>query len=162
MQNERIAAIGRQLDAIDALLQKEDAVLGRRVESISGWSTSEQLDHALKVKASILARIATPVRVEKPLQFIAKVIMFFGWIPRGKGRSPELLVGVPATREQLRTALLGVREQLGNLSQEQASNREPMVPHPLFGGLNAPQALRFAEVHTNHHLKIVREILAEG
>jgi hypothetical protein len=40
-----------------------------------------------------------------------------------------------------------------------ADARGPIVPHPRFGGLRPAQALRFAAVHMDHHLRIIADIV---
>ena len=37
---------------------------------------------------------------------------------------------------------------------------ELKIPHQLLGPLDAPEWLRFARVHTEHHLAIVDELLS--
>jgi len=131
---------------------------------LSHWSPSEHLDHSVKVLSSIVGRLlqldAEPGR---RLSFLGNLILLFRWIPRGRGRSPRRLRGTRATREELCAALDVLASQLEQL---EASHLEPrrgrVVPHPRFGGLTPPQALRFAAIHTHHHLKIVADLLRQG
>mgnify|MGYP000070305931 CR=1 FL=1 len=82
-----------------------------------------------------------------------------GFIPRGRAESPQNVrpPEIILTDDILRQ-LLEVRkniEKLQNLDDNANFN------HPVFGMLNKSQTIRFLEVHTNHHLKIVADILEQ-
>ncbi len=128
---------------------------------LSQWTPSEHVDHSVKVMSTIVGRLLD-LNAERgrPFSFIGRLILLFGWIPRGKGKSPARLRGARATREELSTALDGLAAQLARLDATcLATSRGPIVPHPLFGSLTPPQAVRFAAIHTKHHLKIVADLL---
>jgi hypothetical protein len=131
---------------------------------LSRWSPSEHIDHSVKVMSSIVRRLlqadADPGR---PLSAVGRLILLFGWIPRGRGKSPERLRGARTTREELAAALDALASQLARLEASHlALARGPVVPHPRFGGMTPPQAVRFAAIHTKHHLKIVADLLRQG
>jgi hypothetical protein len=124
----------------------------------SSWSVAEHFDHTIKVAHSVLSELAHPRRPppSRPLNLIGKVILVIGWIPRGRGRSPEKLRGGAVTMDELRerlTALEAVIEEVAGKTVPRS--RVPLIPHPYFGGLTYAQALRFVAIHNHHHLKIV-------
>ena len=127
----------------------------------SQWSPCEHVDHSVKVMSSVITRLLD-LNAERgrPFNFIGRLILLFGWIPRGRGRAPTRLRGARATREELSAALDALAAQLSRLETAHLEpNRGPIVPHPVFGGLTPPQAVRFAAIHTKHHLKIVSDLL---
>jgi len=131
---------------------------------VSQWSPCEHVDHSVKVMSSIVGRLLD-LNAERgrPFSFIGRLILLFGWIPRGRGKSPKRLVGARRTREELSAALDALASQLAQLDTAHlAPARGPIVPHPLFGSLTPPQAVRFAAIHTKHHLKIVADLLRRG
>ena len=155
-QLERLEEI---LAEVTSILAEDEAALAASRPEISGWSIAEQLDHVLKVNSSVLTRIAEkPLALDKPINMIGRVVLAVGWIPRGKGRSPKSLRGVVATRNDLIAATARLRAQIDAVSNDLIARRDPVVPHPFFGGLTAEQALRFIVVHSAHHMKIVRDI----
>lgn len=131
---------------------------------VSQWTPSEHVDHSVKVMSSIVGRLLDPgAERGRPLRAIGRLILLIGWIPRGRGKSPTRLRGARATREELSGALDALASQLARLEASHLSlARGPVVPHPTFGGLNPPQAVRFAAIHTKHHLKIVADLLRRG
>lgn len=131
---------------------------------ISGWTPAEHVDHSVKVATSIVNRLLDLTAERgKPFKFVGRLILLLGWIPRGKGRSPERLRAVQCSREELTAAIDALEVQLAKLGASHLdAKRGGVVPHPLFGGLNPMQALRFTTVHTRHHLKIVRDVLRQA
>jgi hypothetical protein len=131
---------------------------------VSQWTPSEHVDHSVKVMSSIVNRLLDPgAERGRPLSAIGRLILILGWIPRGRGQSPKRLRGARASREELSGALDALAAQLAQLEASHlALTRGPVVPHPRFGGLTPPQAVRFAAIHTYHHLKIVADLLRQG
>ena len=129
--------------------------------AVSGWCPSEHLDHTVKVSASIVNRL---LQLDAPatsgISFLGRIIMTIGRIPRGRGKAPERLRGVRVTSADLNASLTKLEEKLSLLADAHlADKRGPIVPHPRFGGLRPNQALRFAAVHNDHHLRIIDDIL---
>lgn len=149
-----------ELHKIATLLERPDDELSRRRESVSAWSASEHIDHSLKVAASILKVIRDPKEeVAKPFSMIGRIVLAVGYIPRGKGRSPKSLVGTPAKAEELRAASADVNALLASMPPDRWRHQRRIVMHPYFGGLDPARAIRFAVVHTRHHMKIVDDVL---
>jgi hypothetical protein len=82
-----------------------------------------------------------------------------GVIPRGRAQSPRM-VRPPAEfdRELLLQWIGDDRREIEKLDPAGIVASELRVPHQLLGPLDAPQWLRFAVVHTRHHLEIARDI----
>ncbi|HYR29191.1 MAG TPA: DinB family protein [Thermoanaerobaculia bacterium] len=160
--NRSLARIRKQLTAMRALASRTEPEL-LAVAPCSGWSPSEHLDHSIKVTASIVSRLLDldAPRGARGVSAVGRLIMLVGRIPRGRGRSPERLTGTRQTAADLQASLTKLERKLDLLAaQHLEPARGPIVPHPRFGGLTPPHALRFAEIHTDHHLRIIDDILA--
>ncbi|MDN3665264.1 DUF1569 domain-containing protein [Algibacter miyuki] len=124
-------------------------------KSTVGW----QLDHALKVINSVSAQAinSDPGSYKSSFSFMRIALFKLGFFPRGKARAPkavrppEIIVEAEILK-QLQTARTYINK-LEILPENAYFN------HPMFGMLNKKQTLRFLEIHTNHHLKIIRDIL---
>jgi hypothetical protein len=139
------------------------AELSARNERVSTWCLAEQLDHTTKVTASVVDVLgdANAPPLDGGINFLGRLVLLFGWIPRGVGKSPRRLTGTHAAATDLEAALAQLAKAFDELPFDRLrASRTPLVRHPKFGGLTPPQALRFLEVHTRHHLKIVDDILA--
>jgi len=153
-----LARIREQLGRIGTLCG--DARVLDVNERVSGWSPAEHIDHLLKVTKSVLDRLPSEEAAPRGINAIGRVILALGWIPRGKGRSPKGLTATRCTVEELQARLARVNAAVDATDVAAIDkSRTPNVPHPRFGGLTPSQALRFITVHTEHHLKIVRDIL---
>jgi hypothetical protein len=153
------ARIRSQIETMRAIVRSPD--LSARNERVSGWSVAEHVDHMYKVAMSIVRRLADASAEPLPrgVNFLGRLVLLFGWIPRGRGKSPSRLIGTRADGAEIDAALLRLERELDALPPEGLrTSRGKIVPHPLFGALTPPQALRFIVVHTRHHLKIIREI----
>ena len=89
------------------------------------------------------------------------VVLLFGAFPRGRGKAPEGTRPQGTSAAELAERLRRTRERVegleGSMAQLQASRATRK--HFAFGGLNATQWLQFAALHTEHHQKIIREVL---
>lgn len=129
-----------------------------RNEEISHWSVGQQIEHILLTDKEVLQQIIHHFMFNpeegKPTTLFGYLMLFTGYIPRGKGVSPTKTVPKELEERQLYPL------------HKQVEKKKPLIeqslyafPHPYFGMLTIKQWLRFLDVHTNHHLKIIRELL---
>ena len=117
------------------------------------------LDHTLKS----INRIYRALLSSDPNNYrwkanIGRMYVFTtGSIPRGKGKSPASVMPPDHIEtEDLRKQVTEARQIAKKMDTlHPGSNFE----HPNFGQLNKKDAKRFIEIHTNHHLKIIRDII---
>lgn len=153
--------LNAQLEHIDEMARREPDILELSRPAVSGWGVSEHLDHLLKVLQAVSSFII--LAEEKPdgkLNFIGKVVLTTGFIPRGRAQSPKAVRGARANREELQRAVAACRGTLSKIAAPAQRPKYPIFPHPFFGHLTRGQALRFLVVHNQHHFKIIRDILA--
>lgn len=150
-----------QIGRLRALASAPEERLYAAAPQISGWSVAEHVDHLVKVSSAVVGRVREENAPPEPrgISFIGRVILACGWIPRGVGKSPARVHGARATPVELEASLQKLEKSVAAVAPSMIDRRTPIVPHPRFGGLTPAQALRFAVVHNEHHLKIVEEIL---
>jgi len=159
------AELVRQADAALSqaleLTQRTEADLQVRAAPDS-WSVAQHLQHLslaaeYSLKAVRLIASGEGARREGRAEVMARRVLRSGVIPRG-AQAPDPTRPSPdgdpvRTRETLDTC----RTWLGDL--ESADLRNGTVPHPLLGLFDGLEWLRFVDVHTQHHLVQIREIL---
>ncbi len=132
-----------------------------RKDAISKADVAWHLDHMLKTINTLTNSLETsnPSSYESSFNVPRIVALTGGIIPRGRAQSPQSvrppeIILTKDIRTQIAIAIKNI-EKLRDLDSN--SNFD----HPVFGMLNKAQTIRFLEVHTIHHLKIVSDILAE-
>lgn len=135
-------------------------VMNQQSSDISAVPVAWHLDHSLKVIIGVYdsLEISAPQRVGLQLNASRAYMYLTGSIPRGRLQSPSSvlppdIITVQAINEQIETAR--ARMQSWNTLE-----RDLCFEHDVVGKMNTRQTLRFLEIHTEHHLKIIRDILS--
>ena len=120
-----------------------------------GW----HLDHSLKVINGVYLTLKNSNSADYKKEFSGlRLFAFtFGFFPRGKAKSPKrVLPPEIILKEDIRNQLdLAIK----NLETIDSFDDNQFFTHPLFKHLNKKQTIKFLGLHTNHHLKIVKDIL---
>jgi len=130
-------------------------------ENVSHATVGWQLEHLMLVLNNVIATLEKSNPNDytfkyKPIRF---VIMTIGKMPRGKARAPK---SVTPTEVEVRT-LEGLQKQLEmaktSVQKLKKLDRNHFFVHPYFGNMKKNAAIKFLGIHSNHHLKIVKDIL---
>ncbi len=146
-----------ELNKIEHYLIHRDS-LNKEVSKVAvGW----HLDHSLKVINGICdsLQISNPEAYKRKFNIARTFSFTFGFIPRGRAQSPKSVLPPETIKtDDIVSQLAIARDKLDNL---EAMDDKSNFKHPFFDQLNKKQAKRFIEIHTRHHLKIVKDILKE-
>ncbi|WP_418602215.1 DUF1569 domain-containing protein [Hwangdonia sp.] len=155
MSNKKIKYLHALLSEIEQHIPLKDQTNPKVTKSDIGW----QLDHSLKVFNAVCEWTikSNPADYERKFSFWRTVLFPIGYIPRGKVKAPKI-VRPPNVilDEDLKTQLQTAKNHIDALKP---LPEKAYFKHFIFGKLSKKQTLRFLEMHTNHHLKIVRDIL---
>ena len=171
---KHLLTVQKQWNVLFALTGDE-TLFGASDAELSKWSVGEQLSHVVLSLSRMGKYITTAVSDEALGETnsesetrgsgpnkMGRMILTTGFIPRGRGQAPKFVI--PKDRPD-RTKIL---EDLNRAhatwtalvdvgSSIQAS--KTILPHHLLGDFTAAHWVRFAGVHTKHHLKIIFDIL---
>lgn len=147
--------IDNQLNKIKDYIAYRDCL----AENISRVDVAWHLDHSLKVINQIVQTIqnSNPEEFKKDFNMSRKLVFAAGRFPRGRGRAPKSVMppDVISTDEIL--------QQLDNATSDLKSldtlDKNAHFKHGIFGMLDLHLTVRFLEIHTNHHLAIIRDII---
>lgn len=135
---------------------------------ISLWSCKDHFEHLMICNENVLSALETHLQDEpkegKPLNFIGKVILKLGFLPRGVGKAPDFIRPKGKSKEELDQMFHRYQERLCRL-RKRAGEVETSIysfPHYAFGNLTPLEWLRVIEVHNHHHIKIMRDIEKEA
>ena len=155
MNNKRIEILKQLLSRIENNIANKDFKNEQVSTSTIGW----QLDHSLKVitRVSEATIHSNPDTYKYEFKPIRTVLLTLGAFPRGKAKAPKIVLPPEdITTEDLQHQLKNAHESLKILVSLPKTSH---FKHPLFGMLTKKQTIRFLEIHTKHHLKIIRDIL---
>ncbi len=144
-----------QLHDIAYLIQFKDSINTK----VSKVPISWHLDHSLKVIniTHDILRSSNPDVYKKHFSLTRTVSFNLGYIPRGKVNSPTSVL--PPDSIQTKDVLSQLDLARENLQDLDNIDDNANFMHPIFGQLNKKQTKRFLKVHTQHHLKIIADIL---
>jgi hypothetical protein len=93
--------------------------------------------------------------------FRGHLVIRTGFIPRGKGRAPDIAKPSGLELSLVQSGFAEVRDEADALTDLlPAISADPCTrKHHLLGFFTPRQWLRFAHVHSHHHYKIIRDIL---
>jgi hypothetical protein len=78
-------------------------------------------------------------------------------IPRGKAKAPKIVAPkADINKDELQLHLNRTRETIKAL---ELVSKDHFFEHPYFGKLKLKETIRFLEIHTQHHLDIIRDII---
>jgi hypothetical protein len=145
----------KHLLELESAITHADKIAPEISNSTIGW----QIDHTLRVITNVYKALekSDPSQYKPKFSFVRAYIFLRGSIPRGRGKAPKIAVAQEAISvdeiQRLLTLAKSQMQKIGNLPPK------AHFPHPYFGNLKLKPSLRFLEIHTEHHLKIIRDIL---
>ena len=132
--------------------------LEKRNENISSSTVGWQIEHSLLVISSVIEGVkrSDPSQFKWSFRPWKYLIFWRGKIPRGKSKAPKFVVPDTFTAESLQAHIASCRVKVTEL--------ESLAPghyfrHPYFGDTKKKDVIPFLVLHTEHHVKIIRDIL---
>ncbi|MEM7187367.1 MAG: DUF1569 domain-containing protein [Bacteroidota bacterium] len=147
------------MDGYVAEIEEKIAFRDAHSPEVSKADVAWHLDHMLKTVNEICKALeaSDPQKFEGSINLMRTMSLSLNYIPRGRAKSPSV-VRPPEVivTEDLYSQLETAKQQLSTVFE---LDEKAHFKHPVFGTIARGNALRFIEVHTKHHLKIVRDII---
>ena len=123
-------------------------------QSSIGW----HIDHSLMVINGIIDQLkkSNPEQYKWRLNWNRIFIQSINKIPRGKAKAPKVVQPLETATAALLISKLEIAKN--SLVDLETLNANSYFTHPYFGDLNLKNTLWFLNLHTNHHLKIIKDI----
>ncbi|KFC17893.1 DUF1569 domain-containing protein [Epilithonimonas lactis] len=144
-----------QLQKIESLLSKIDVTNEKVSKASVGW----HLEHLLLILNSSLKGLTMTNPKDYNPKFSLKKFVFlnFGMIPRGKIRAPKQFIPLDVPTQESILKLMNLAKE--RLKAVENLPEKSFITHPFLGDFDRKTTLRFLWLHSNHHLKIVDDIL---
>ena len=123
--------------------------------SAVGW----HVQHCIMVINGVTHQLknSDPTQYKYKFNKIRSLIYLFNKIPRGKGKSPSVVN--PAEVASIKDLQNMIELAKVNIEDLKPLPKQSNFMHPHFGMLDLPSTYKFLYIHTNHHLKIIKDIL---
>lgn len=128
---------------------------------ISKNTIAWHIDHSLKVINNVCATTHTsdPTTYNDNFNLLGKVFFTLGFFPRGKAKAPKhVLPPETITKQDLVQQIILAQSNIAKLNN---LDKNAYFIHPLFGNINTKRIPKFLAMHTNHHIKIINDILKQ-
>ena len=139
-------------------LENNIAFYKKQVPTISKSNIGWHIEHSLLTLDRIIEQLSRSNSAEYKwkLNFPKLFVFTTKTIPRGRAESPQSVrPKEEITTDSLTKHLTLTKDKLKELAF--IKPRQYFV-HPYFGHLKLKQAIKFLEIHTRHHLKIITDI----
>ena len=129
---------------------------------ISAANVGWHIEHSLLVFVRIITAMETsdPALYKSSFNIKKMLVYTLNKIPRGKAKAPKI---VQPARDIMPDKLMNNIEA-ASLKIKALANlqKHHHFDHPYFGKLNLKETNKFLAIHTNHHLKIINDIMKKG
>ena len=154
MSSEKLNQV---INSLEAHIKNESVSNSKVSKSNIAW----HIDHSFKVINNVILAVQSsdPTTYKNNFSFLGKVFFTLGFFPRGKAKAPKH-VRPPETisKQDLISQLELAKTNAQTITD---LDRNAYFKHPLFGNVNTPRIYKFLLLHTNHHLKIINDIMVK-
>jgi len=134
-------------------------VKDKRNAKVSTSDVAWQIDHSLKVFNLVSETLlkSNPIDYKSKFNKWRLLLFTIGYFPRGKVKAPKFVRPPEIISIEDLTSQLQLAYQ--NIENLKSADKHAHFKHFIFGVLHKKRTIRFLQLHTNHHLKIIRDIL---
>ncbi len=121
-----------------------------------GW----HIEHSLLVISIVIEQLkkSNPLYYKRKFNFNRLLVFTINNIPRRSAKAPFIVIPKFFDSITLQSHCLNIKIKLKYLEQ---LNQAQYFYHPYLGNLRLNEAIRFLEIHTNHHIKIIDDIISK-
>ena len=129
-----------------------------RNDQVSASNIGWQIEHSLLVISSVIEGVkrSDPSKYKWSFRPFKYLIFWRGKIPRGKSKAPKFVIPDTFTAESLQNHIDSCRAKITEFESVGAGH---YFSHPYFGDTKKKDVIPFLEIHTEHHVKIIKDIL---
>ena len=140
-------------------LEVQIANYSRWNQTISEGNVGWHIVHSCLVVSSVCGAVvkSDASKFIKKFSFKAFLVLLLNSFPRGKAKAPSFTM--PSEELSPTSILKSIQAARASIEALSKANKNQYFTHPIFGDLNTGQTFKFLAVHTNHHLKIIKDIV---
>ena len=152
----------RKPESLVPFIKKLESYLPEKDKRNAEVSTSDvawQIDHSLKVINLVCETLLKSIPKDYKNSFNKWRLLLFtiGYFPRGRVKAPKYVR--PPEIISIEDLNLQIQLVYQNIEKLKSADGHMHFKHFIFGVLHKKRTVRFLQLHTKHHLKIIRDIL---
>ena len=143
------------LNQLEFFIPSSESINLQVSQSTVGW----QIEHSLLTINGIVSALqkSNPKDYNWKFSLMKLIILTTKKIPRGKAKAPKVVVPKGLiNNDDLQEHLSKTRDAIKVLEMV---SKDQFFEHPYFGKLKLKETIRFLEIHTDHHLNIIEDIV---
>jgi hypothetical protein len=127
--------------------------------AISKSSVGWHIEHSILTINLIVEALqkSNPENYKRSFNFYRILVFTMNKIPRGRAKAPKVVQ--PKVDFNIASLKSHLEKGKIKLTELDAIGCEKYFEHPYFGHLRLKPTIKFLEIHTNHHLKIINDIV---
>jgi len=145
----------RLLDTLESKIPNQEVLNTLVSKSSVGW----HIEHSLLVMNLVIESIekSDPDNYKRTFNFKRLLVFTINKIPRGKVRAPKAVQ--PKENFTIDSLKIHLEKGRSNFEKLKYLSAKNYFEHPFMGNLNLKETIKFIGLHTEHHLKIMNEII---
>ncbi|MEM9364291.1 MAG: hypothetical protein AAGA43_16740 [Bacteroidota bacterium] len=154
-QNDDKVFLGNKLIELESYFKYRDSL----DYNVSQVPVAWHLDHSLRTINEISKTIkkSNPEEYRGSINLGRSMLLLTKSIPRGRAEAPKIVA--PPDTISIDSLHFHLNEARVNLNAYDSLPKKAFFVHPYLGRLKKKTAKKFIEIHTEHHLKIIRDIM---
>jgi hypothetical protein len=146
----------KQIRQLESFIPAHEQVNTAVSASGVGW----HIEHSLITIQRIVHAVKSsdPNTYKWSFKFNRMLVLITKTIPRGAAKAPQVVV--PQEHIDAETLKTSISKTLHMANKIASIQKNQNFTHPFLGQLNKRATIRFLQIHTNHHLKIIKDITA--
>jgi len=127
--------------------------------SVSTANVGWHIQHSLLVIIKVIESIqqSDPLEYKWKFNVNRSIVFAMNGFPRGKAKAPKSVEPAEIITNESVIETLSIASKSLSMLEECLPNQ--YFNHPFFGKLNVESTTKFLKIHTNHHIKIIKDII---
>jgi hypothetical protein len=148
----------QSLEKLVSLLEKKIPYFEKLNLSVSSSNIGWHIDHTLMVLNGVIDTTSNSNPKNFKWKFNTRriVLMFQKKIPRGKAKAPKSVQPKGDYNFESLTKTIAIAKS--KIVELRKLPNDKYFEHPGLGNMKLKQTIKFLEIHTSHHLRIIEEI----
>ncbi len=119
-----------------------------------GWHIEHSSLVIIKIVESVVK--SDPKKYKWKFNIKRSFVFFLKKFPRGKAKAPDIVMPKQIEKTDFPALLIKTKEAIKKLDE---AGYNQFFLHPFFGNLNKKDTFIMLDIHTKHHLQIVKDII---